>query len=459
MRTDESKFRAQIQLQLRVRALLFDKACVSLFTLSNRSSTSSYSKLNSNLMQLIHQEKKPSIVSCVVSSDLQLHGDDIFYTLENPTQNVPASSKVQTKSTFGDGSGYNSSEDDNISQRYLDSWQEYLNMEQQGGSHDRGKIGIKNCSSSEHALEMSRHTVSRLLMNVGFDLASVDILAQLVGCHISKLGRILKVLSDSYRKDCSAIGLLKMFLQTIGHGAFSEVVKDGTKNNVQQTQMQVQAMQMQSQTRVGQLHQSKDLKCIHIWLTLFLIHLIAELTNVGQKQDPLQALHDLITSKRLVFALEGLMVLKGSKGEEMRPKVFQDVRKATLDMICEFGNKIIEDTKIVDGRNLDKEKCLLQWGENNGVKSRFDIAYIEGAEREAIAREDLEVGDIPLEIPVSAIISEDLIYDTNMGDGSKGEGQAFPLVLATSVKRFTEDFEDDVSSLVTHSRSFFLRKK
>ncbi|KAI3766733.1 hypothetical protein L2E82_16804 [Cichorium intybus] len=36
-----------------------------------------------------------------------------------------------------------------------------------------------------------------------------------------------------------------------------------------------------------------------------------ELTNVGQKQDPLQALHDLITSKRLVFALEGLMVLKG----------------------------------------------------------------------------------------------------------------------------------------------------
>ncbi|KAI3781683.1 hypothetical protein L2E82_11704 [Cichorium intybus] len=70
----------------------------------------------------------------------------------------------------------------------------------------------------------------------------------------------------------------------------------------------------------------------------------------------------------------------------------------------------------IDGsqRNLDKEKCLLQWGENNGVKSIFDIAYIEGAEREAIAREDLEVGDIPLEIPVSAIILEDLIYDTNM---------------------------------------------
>ncbi|KAI3524225.1 hypothetical protein L1887_02877 [Cichorium endivia] len=103
-----------------------------------------------------------------------------------------------------------------------------------------------------------------------------------------------------------------------------------------------------------------------------------------------------------------------SKGEEMRPKVFQDLRNATLDMIHEFGNKIIEDTKIVASWNLDKEKCLLQWGENNGVKSRLDIAYIEGAERGAIARKDLEVGDIALEIPVSAIISEDLIYDTNM---------------------------------------------
>ncbi|CAH1413926.1 unnamed protein product [Lactuca virosa] len=77
MRIDETKSRAQIQLQLRVRALLFDKACVSLFPLSNRSSPSSNSKLNPNY--------------------LQLHGDDIFYTLENPTQNVAPSSKVQQK--------------------------------------------------------------------------------------------------------------------------------------------------------------------------------------------------------------------------------------------------------------------------------------------------------------------------------------------------------------------------
>ncbi|MFS7904880.1 hypothetical protein Hanom_Chr01g00041241 [Helianthus anomalus] len=46
MRTDETKSRAQIHLQLGARALLFDKACVSLFPRSNRSSPSSNSKLN-----------------------------------------------------------------------------------------------------------------------------------------------------------------------------------------------------------------------------------------------------------------------------------------------------------------------------------------------------------------------------------------------------------------------------
>jgi hypothetical protein len=60
MRADETKSRAQIQLQLRARALLFDKACVSLFLRSNPSSSSSLassslvvSKLNPNCEFLI----------------------------------------------------------------------------------------------------------------------------------------------------------------------------------------------------------------------------------------------------------------------------------------------------------------------------------------------------------------------------------------------------------------------
>ncbi|PWA94884.1 SET domain-containing protein [Artemisia annua] len=103
-----------------------------------------------------------------------------------------------------------------------------------------------------------------------------------------------------------------------------------------------------------------------------------------------------------------------SKDQQMQSKVFQDLRNATLDMIHEFGNNIKEDVKIVPGWNLEKEKCLLQWGENNGVKARLDVAYVEGAGRGVIAKEDLEVGDIALEIPVSVIISEDLIRETSM---------------------------------------------
>ncbi|GKC04930.1 SET domain-containing protein, partial [Tanacetum coccineum] len=69
---------------------------------------------------------------------------------------------------------------------------------------------------------------------------------------------------------------------------------------------------------------------------------------------------------------------------------------------------------LVDNWNLEKEKCLLQWGENNGVKTRLDVAYVEGAGRGTIAKQDLEVGDVALEIPVSVIISDDLVRETSM---------------------------------------------
>lgn len=39
---------------------------------------------------------------------------------------------------------------------------------------------------------------------------------------------------------------------------------------------------------------------------------------------------------------------------------------------------------------------------------------VEGAGRGAIARENLNVGDIALEIPVSTIISEELVLESNM---------------------------------------------
>ena len=78
------------------------------------------------------------------------------------------------------------------------------------------KIGF----SDEQAAQVSRKVVARMLLTMGFEGATevpVDVFSQLVSRHICKLGRILKVLTDSYKKECSATQLIKMFLSTTGY--------------------------------------------------------------------------------------------------------------------------------------------------------------------------------------------------------------------------------------------------
>ncbi|KAK4393950.1 hypothetical protein Sango_1865800 [Sesamum angolense] len=103
---------------------------------------------------------------------------------------------------------------------------EYLNMEQ--GHQSRGRMVIKGAGNF---LVRNKH----------------------YRCRISKLGRILKLLADSYRKQCSATELLKMFLQTAGYsnlGALAELMKDNSKNVVQQNQQQVLGIQAQLQSQL-----------------------------------------------------------------------------------------------------------------------------------------------------------------------------------------------------------------
>ncbi|XP_028079089.1 uncharacterized protein LOC114280877 isoform X1 [Camellia sinensis] len=106
---------------------------------------------------------------------------------------------------------------------------EYLSMEQ-GGNQCRGKNGShrnRKLLSQEQASEMSRKVIARVLTNVGFEVSSevpMEVLSQLLSCHIGKLGRILKVLSNSCRKQCSAIELLKMFLQIAGYRCLTSLL-------------------------------------------------------------------------------------------------------------------------------------------------------------------------------------------------------------------------------------------
>lgn len=134
---------------------------------------------------------------------------------------------------------------------------EYLNIEQ-GGSQSRGKhgyLGSRKLLGQERASQISQKVVARLLTRVGFEASSevpLGVLAQFLSCHIGKLGSTLKLLADSYRKQCSALELLKMFLKTAGYsnlGSLSELVKDNTRSIIQQSHAQVPGMQLQLQTQ------------------------------------------------------------------------------------------------------------------------------------------------------------------------------------------------------------------
>ncbi|XP_058069408.1 uncharacterized protein LOC131218704 isoform X2 [Magnolia sinica] len=132
------------------------------------------------------------------------------------------------------------------------------------GRSNRGKNGPegnRKSLSQEQASQMTQKVLARVLANVGIEGAtevSMEVLSQFLSCHISKLGRILKVLTDSYRKQCSATELIKMFLQTVGYGnlgALSDQLMDGSKVFSHQTQQHVRGPQSQHQNTLLQAQQ------------------------------------------------------------------------------------------------------------------------------------------------------------------------------------------------------------
>ncbi|KAF2309426.1 hypothetical protein GH714_002285 [Hevea brasiliensis] len=94
--------------------------------------------------------------------------------------------------------------------------------------------------------------------------------------------------------------------------------------------------------------------------------------------------------------------------------VLQAFQDAIVNRLEKFVDKNREESRIDKSYSCDKEKRIAEWGEINGIKSRLEIVYVEGAGRGAIATKDLKVGDIALEIPVSIIISEDIVHQSDM---------------------------------------------
>ena len=91
-----------------------------------------------------------------------------------------------------------------------------------GGGVSSGKFGAEGNGKvigPEQAAKLSQKAVARILLGVGFEGAmegSVEDFSEVLSKRISKIGSNLRVLADSYKKQCSAIELLKMLLKTVG---------------------------------------------------------------------------------------------------------------------------------------------------------------------------------------------------------------------------------------------------
>ncbi|KAG9455855.1 hypothetical protein H6P81_000363 [Aristolochia fimbriata] len=84
-----------------------------------------------------------------------------------------------------------------------------------------------------------------------------------------------------------------------------------------------------------------------------------------------------------------------------------------VKMIESFGIKHTEEM-MIEKDKYDANDLLLKWGEDNGVRTKLQIAHYEGAGRGAVAVEDVNVGEIALEVPESILISEEVLSESDM---------------------------------------------
>ncbi|KAF3596067.1 hypothetical protein DY000_02020511 [Brassica cretica] len=90
------------------------------------------------------------------------------------------------------------------------------------------------------------------------------------------------------------------------------------------------------------------------------------------------------------------------------------LREAVEVRIGEVVGAEEKEARVDDSYRCEKEIILVEWGQRNGVKTKLQIAQIDGYGRGAIATEDLKFGDVALEIPISSIISEEHVYNSDM---------------------------------------------
>ncbi|KAL6842249.1 hypothetical protein ACP4OV_027897 [Aristida adscensionis] len=117
-----------------------------------------------------------------------------------------------------------------------------------------------------------------------------------------------------------------------------------------------------------------------------------------------------LESLNLLFKIMRKLLLTSNAVAKEVLQILQDEIVLRLRSV----GKMDDAQMIVQTLNHDSEDALLRWGEHHGVKSKLQIAFFQGAGRGMLASENIDVGDIALEIPESLIISEELLWQSEV---------------------------------------------
>uniref|UniRef100_J3MRI8 SET domain-containing protein n=1 Tax=Oryza brachyantha TaxID=4533 RepID=J3MRI8_ORYBR len=130
---------------------------------------------------------------------------------------------------------------------------------------------------------------------------------------------------------------------------------------------------------------------------------------------PLSSRNEL-ESLNLLLKILNTLLLSANDGAAGVLQVIRD------EVLIRLRSTELEDNgqMVVQMQDQHMEDSLLKWGKEHGVKTKLQIAFFEGAGRGMVASENMNVGDIGLEIPESAIISEELLCQSDMFLALKG---------------------------------------
>ncbi|KAJ1700665.1 hypothetical protein LUZ63_000444 [Rhynchospora breviuscula] len=238
------------------------------------------------------------------------------------------------------------------------------------GNKYRGNGGEGKHLTEEQGNAIVRKSVVRFMATAGYEnttAGALDVLSEVVSRHVCKLGRSLKILTDGYRKQFSAVDLLKMFLQASGCsiGALSEITKGGNKAGPHQMQQQ-HSYPLQSQHQNNLLHVQQR-QFSHPQMNL--VHSQSLAFQHLQQQQQLQQLRRSSSNPNQINSPRGSVMMADSKVHHPLADVkIENTIDAQMDAQSGFGSAFNQRQQQLQQMRLQQQQQMMMGG-NNLVQS------------------------------------------------------------------------------------------